>query len=192
MYRKLITNKFFEDNLLEKITAQKLIYIQMQDPTIFEVAANIVRECDNRADEERKDLLNETSPDILLKMLRGKCDNLNHDLLYHKILEYEQILLPKILTMLKTSLNPTFIEQAVKIIPHTEMNYSENLLKMLDEMKSPYGASLVCIALGFVADEKAIPILIKNFEYFKNFYQEKSYSQGPLYGLLKLKERFYE
>ncbi|WP_144674764.1 hypothetical protein [Desulfitobacterium sp. LBE] len=62
---------------------------------------------------------------------------------------------------------------------------------MFDEIRSPYASSLVCIALGFIADEDAIPVLMKKYNEFKSLYPQENYEQGPLLGLIKLNERFY-
>lgn len=103
LYQDLLTKEFFEDNPVKDITAQQFVYTQMQIPIISEFVSDFVRKYDNRADEEREKLLHENDPDILLKMLRGKCDVINHDLLRQRILANEEILLPKILEMFKTS-----------------------------------------------------------------------------------------
>lgn len=52
--------------------------------------------------------------------------------------------------------------------------------------------TLACISLGFIANEEAIPVLMKKFEYFKKAYPEENYEQGSLYGLIRLYERFYK
>jgi len=51
---------------------------------------------------------------------------------------------------------------------------------------------LACIALGFIADENAIPILINKLNYFKNIYPDEDLEQGPLLGLYELYYRFYD
>lgn len=191
LYKDLLTNKFFEDNPVKDITAQQFVYAQIQIPIMSEFVSDFVRKYDDRADEEREKLLYENDPDVLLKMLRGNCDAINHHLLHQRILAHEEALLPKILGMFKTSLNSVFMENTVKILANTKKNYSEALLKMLDEIRSPYAMSLACITLGFIADEEAIQVLMKKFEYFKKLYPEENYEQGPLHGLIKLHERFY-
>lgn len=95
------------------------------------------------------------------------------------------------LEMFKTSLNDIFIENTVEILAQTQKDYSEVLLKTLDEIRSPYALSLACITLGFIAGEDAIPVLIKKFNEFKSLYPKENYEQGPLYGLIELNERFY-
>lgn len=192
LYKNSLTKKFFEDNPVKNLTAQQFVYAQIQVPIMSEFVSDFVRKYDNRADEERKKLLHENDPDVLLKMLRGKCDVINHHLLHQRILTHEEIVLPKILEMFKTSLNSVFIENTVKILANTKKDYSEALLKILDEIRSTYAMSLACITLGFIADEETIPVLMKKFLYFRKLYPEENYDQGPLHGLIKLYERFYQ
>ena len=77
------------------------------------------------------------------------------------------------------------------MLARTKKNYSDEILKMLDDIRSPYALSLVCITLGFIAEEKSIPLLMKKFEDFKKHYPNENYEEGPLYGLIKMNERFY-
>ena len=190
MYRNLLTDKFFEDNPIIDLSAQQVVYAQMDIPIMTELVSEHVRKYIKRADEERDRLVHEDDPDVLIKMLRGKCDNINYHILYQRVLEQEEVLIPRILKMFKTSLNNIFIEHTVMILVNAQKNYSEELLKMLDEIRSPYALSLACIALGFIADEEVIPILMEKLEYFKKNYPEKEYEQGPLYGLIRMDKRF--
>lgn len=191
LYKNLLTKKFFKNNPIKNLTAQQFVYTQIQIPIMSEFVSDFVRKYDNRADEEREKLLHENDPDTLLKMLRGNCDVINHDLLRQRILANEEILLPRILEKFKTSLNSVFIENTAIILTNTKRNYSGTLLEILDEIRSPYAISLVCMTLGFIGDEDTIPVLMKKFKYFKKSYPDENYEQGPLHGLLKLNERFY-
>jgi hypothetical protein len=186
-----LTKKFFKDNPVKELTVQQFVYSQMQMPELSRITSDYIRRLNNRAEDEKEILLKENDPDKLLKMLRGKCDVLNHHILHQKILEQEEVLIPIILKMLKTNMNSAFIENTVKILVKTKNNYSEILLKILDEIKDLYAMSLACIALGFIADENAIPILISKLSYFKNTYPEQNLEQGPLLGLYELNFRFY-
>ncbi len=170
MYKNILTKKFFKDNPVKDLTVQQFVYAQIETPELSQIASDIVRSHDKRADEERERLLRESDPDILLKMLRGKSDPINHHIVFQKVLEQEEVIIPRILGMLKTSLNVVFIENAVKILANTGKDYSEDLLKMLDEIRSPYALSLTCITLGFIADEDAIPVLLKKYNEFKSIF----------------------
>lgn len=74
MYKKILTKKFFGDNLVKELTAQQFVYAQIQIPKLPEVAMEFVRQYNNGADEEKEKLLHENNPDVLLKMFRGKSD----------------------------------------------------------------------------------------------------------------------
>ena len=159
-------------------------------PELLGTAAELVRVYEKRAEVERESLQNENNPDVLIKMLRGGCDKINLYLLRERVLANEQDLIPRILKMFKTSLNNVFIENTVKILARTKNNYSKELLEIIDDIVSPYALSLICITLGFIADEDAIPVLMDKFEYFKKHFPNNNYEQGPLLGLFEIDKRF--
>ncbi|MDI3534757.1 MAG: hypothetical protein PWQ82_1122 [Thermosediminibacterales bacterium] len=192
MYRKMLTEKFFDDNLYEGINAQSLIYAELDIPNIKEIAENIVRSMTDRGREEAEMIERENNPDVLLKMLRGKCDVLNYELLHKRVLEFEDELAPRIIKMLINSGNNVFIEHAARIISKCRRNYTDELVEILDKIRSPYAVSLICITLGFIGDERVIPLIYNKFLELKTLYPHETYAQGPLLGLYKLKERFYE
>lgn len=192
MYKKILTEKFFDDNLDNGINAQKLFYAQLDVPQISKIAENIVKEMTNRGREEAKMIERENNPDVLLKMLRGRCDSLNYELLHQRVLEYEDELIPKMIKMLINSGNNVFIEHTARIISKCQRNYMNELVEILDKIRSPYAVSLICIVLGFIGDEQVIPIIYNKYLELKTLYKNETYDQGPLWGLYKLKERFYE
>jgi hypothetical protein len=107
------------------------------------------------------------------------------------VLEYEDILVPKIIEMLKTSLNNVFIEQSARILPKCRKNYSKELLEILDVIRNPYALSYVCIVLGCIGDEDVIPIIYNKYFELNRDYKDENYAQGPLLALYELNARFY-
>ena len=142
------------------------------------------------AEVEKEQIEKENSPEVLLKMMRGKCDPVNQPLLINKVLEHEDLLIPQVIKMLKTSGNDTFIELAVKEIKKAKNNYCEDLLQILDDIRSPYALSLVCILIGYLGTEKDIPILLRIHMELKKTYSNETYDQGPLLALIEMRERF--
>lgn len=191
MYKDLLSKKFFNENPIKKYSAQNILFEQISNPALDQYALDTVRKYDQRAEKERAQLQEENDPNTLLQMLRGKCDNLCHDILYEKVLANEEIMIPKMLPMFKKSLNDEFIESTVKILTRTKHNYSKVLLKMLDEIRSPYAVSLACIVLGFIAGEEAIPVLMEKYEQLKKHFPNEGYMQGPVLGMCNLNNRFY-
>jgi len=191
MYKNMLNKNFFNKNVFEEMSAEKLVYSVIEMPQLSEMARDFVVNITDRDEEEANMLKNETNTELIIKAMRGKCDNLNYGILYQKVLENEDELLPKIIAMLVKSGNSVFIEHAAKIIPQCNKNYSKELLEILDKVRSPYCVSLICVDLGFLASEDAIPIIYDKYFELKKTYKNESYAQGPLLALFKLKERFY-
>jgi len=191
MYRNMLNKNFFNENKFEDMSAEKLVYSIIEMPQVSEMARGFVANITDRAEQEANILKNETNFEMILKALRGKCDNLNYGILYQKVLENEDELLPRIIAMLVNSGNSVFIEHAAKIIPQCSKNYTKELLEILDNVRNPYAVALICVSLGFIANEDAIPIIYAKYFKLKKTYMNESYAQGPLLALYKLKERFY-
>lgn len=190
MYKKILTKKFFDDNPVKELTTQRILYSVMLYDGIEEFTSEFVRNTMDRGEREEEQIRNENSSEVLLKMMRGKCDTLNHSLLHSKILEHEDELLPKIITMLKTSLNDVFIEHSVKVIGKAQKNCFNDLMQIIDEIRSPYALSLVLVVIGYLGDESAIPKLLEKHSELKKLYSNETYEQGALLGLIELRERF--
>jgi hypothetical protein len=186
---EMLTEQFFIENPLKEVSAQRLIYSSMYYEGFEEKTSAYTRTLTNRAEAQRAQLEKEESPEVLFDMMRGKCDIINHMLLIQKILEHEEVLLPQIINSLKTSLNDVFVELAVKTIKKAKNNYCDQLLEILDDIRSPYAVSLVCIVIGFLGNEDAIPVLLKKHKELKA-YKNENYEQGPLLGLYQMDDRF--
>ncbi len=192
MYRYLLSKKFFEDNPIKGLTSQRLIYSSMLMPEVDDLARKIVTGLTDRAEEEALRINGEKDPEVLLKLLRSKCDPINYAILREKVLEHEEELMPKIVEMLISSGNDVFIEHAARIIPRCKVNYSNDLLHILKEIRNPYALSLMCIVIGFIGEEEVIPIIHHNYTQLKGLYMNENYEQGPLLALAELNARFYK
>ncbi|HYE83555.1 MAG TPA: hypothetical protein VEG39_15485 [Clostridia bacterium] len=109
MYRKLLNNQFFKDNPVKELTAQQLVYSKILMPEFEDIAEKVVTALTGRTEAEAMRIKEENNPEVILKFLRSKCDTLNYNILRHKVLEYEEQLLPKIIEMLIRSGNDVFI-----------------------------------------------------------------------------------
>ncbi len=178
MYKHLLNKRFFRDNPVKELTAQKLIYSSILMPEIEELAKNYVHGLTDRAEDEALRIKEETNPEIILKMLRGKCDSINNTILRDKVLEYEEELVKRIIELLVRSGNDVFIEHAVSIIPKCKKSYLNNLMDILNEIRNPYTLSLVCIVIGHIGGEETIPVMHKKFLELKELYPKENYEQG--------------
>lgn len=98
--------------------------------------------------------------------------------------------MPIIIEKLKMSGNDVFIEHAIKLIKKTKKNYCEELVTIIDDIRSPYAVSLACIIIGFEGNESHIPLLLRKHSVLKSYYPGENYEQGALLGLIELRERF--
>ena len=64
------------------------------------------------------------------------------------------------------------------------------ILEIIKESKiGAYAVSLLCMLLGFYENEKSEKLLWDYYHYFKEHYNDETYSDGPLLGLLEIRER---
>lgn len=198
MYRKLLNKRFFQDNPCEESSVQRFVYSYLSYDGIEQAANEILLEHMALEPERLEKIGTEKAmievqddPEILLQLLRKKIDTLNQTTLLDKVLEHELDILPKVADKLIRSDHDTFIENAVRLLAKSEVDYSSILQERFDEIRSPYVKSLVCIIMGFRSDEVIIPWMMAQFELFKRLYPHDSFDQGALLELYELNARFY-
>ena len=92
---------------------------------------------------------------------------------------------------LPRSAHEVFIENAVRLLAKSKVDYSAALFTQLDAVRSPYVQSLICIVVGFRGNENVIPSMMQRFLDMKNQYPNETFAQGPLLALCELQNRFY-
>jgi len=141
--------------------------------------------------EDRDKIRCAATCDEVVRLMRSGTDIMNQHLLVKKALEFEDEIIPKIIKMLKTSLNDLFIEASIRVLAICKGDVSEDLIAIYDEIRNPYAQSLVLVALGFKADEKHIPWFMKQYKELKQLYPEESHCYGAFYALIEMDDRFY-
>lgn len=116
MYKKLLSNKFFRENPINEISAQNFVYISLEVEGFNKLAEAVVRRMTDRAEKQIKEIQEENDPDRLFKLLRGGCDTLCQEALRERVLEFEDVLVPRILAAYKRTLNDVFAENACRIL----------------------------------------------------------------------------
>ena len=197
MYRKLLSKSFFKNNPIEELSAQDIAYnfVLFEKSGISEEVDHLVA----KEQPERKEVADKVTELILatdtansvLRFLRKPADIFNRETLLKHALKFQSELMPKVKKMLITSGNESFIENAYRLLIRCDKNYSNELLSDFDNIRDPYVQSLVCIIMGFRAEEKIIPWMYDKFFEFKNLYPDETYEQGPLLALHELNYRFY-
>ena len=114
-------------------------------------------------------------------------DILYHELLKEKILLQKKIAIPIILNDLNTPISDVYVELAVNIIYFSGINCSNELIDIIKfGNKRAYVISQLCMLLGFFENLSSEKLLWDYYHYLKEKYPQKSYSQGPLLGLIEL------
>ena len=185
-----LTEEFFNSNLTNEFSAASLMHFRMVHPETDMKITNRVKKFISRANSQEKEIKKEQNPENLLKMMEQQPDPLNQKLLRNRILEFEDILVPKIIKELKNSWDDTFIEMAVKILYESKKKFSESILGILTLIKNPYTLSILCLVLGLMGPKKSLLPVWKYFLFFKENDANENFEQGPLLGLWELKRRF--
>ena len=77
------------------------------------------------------------------------------------------------------------------IITNAKLNgYSQNqTLTIENNQITPYAVSLLCMLLGLYENKKSEKILWDYYHYFNEHFHNDTYSDGPLLGLIEMRER---
>jgi hypothetical protein len=198
MCRKLLTRKFLRDNPYLELSSQRFVYTLLCHEG-FEALANetlqqhmtLSAARKSKIDSEKEMLAALSEPNEIFSLLRKDIDGFNRAFLIEKALEYEDDIFPKLIDRFIRSDHDTLIDNAVRFLAACKTDCSEVLFVRYDEIRSPYVKSLVCILLGFKAQESIIPWMMDQFQKLKKHYPDEHYDQGPLMALNELHHRFY-
>lgn len=187
----LLDNTFFEANNVHKISAARLLYSFM----IYHHAEGVVNRVARQFIDRGKDELNriKESKDIetLVEIMKSNPDVINHELLMERLANEKTKALPVILRELKEPQNDSFVELAVRILYRIGVNYSEEIIDIINSgnNRNAYAISTLCVLLGFYNNEHSEKVLWDYYHYMKYKYPNEVYSDGPLLGLIEMRER---
>ena len=82
------------------------------------------------------------------------------------------------------------MELAVKIIHASGIDYSRQLFEIIENNQiTRYAVSLLCMLLGFYENKRSEKVLWDYYHYFNEHFHNETYCDGPLLGLIEMKER---
>ncbi len=96
-----------------------------------------------------------------------------------------------ILQELKEPQNDSFVELAVRILLMSGTDCSQEIIDIIKSgnNRKAYAISILCVLLGFYDNEYAEKLLWDYYHYLKFKYPNDTYSDGPLLGLIEIRER---
>ena len=140
---------------------------------------------------EKEEIESAADVDQLIRIMRRGADIMNQQALVRRALDFADEIIPVVIKMLKTSMNELFIELSTRILAVCDMDISEELIRVYEEVRSPFAKSMILVALGFKAGEKRIPWIMKRYKELRLSHPGEDYCYGAYYALLEMERRFY-
>jgi hypothetical protein len=159
-------------------------------PEAEKLAQQATRKFIERGQEERKIIESTKDVNELIDLMVQRVDSLNHVELVDKLLQFKDDSIPLIIEQLKHVSKDYFVELAVKVIHLSGEDYSSNILEIIKfHQTDSYVVSQLCMLLGFYDNSDTEKVLWDYYHFFKEYYREKTYGDGPLLGLLEMRAR---
>ena len=187
----LLDETFFANNDVHEFSAPRLIYSCLLNPEIEGIASKVVRQFINRGKEEGKRIETAENTETLIGIMSNNPDPLNHKRLIDRLLEKKAQSAPMILKELKKPQNDSFVELAVSILHRSGTDFSEEIIDIIKSgnNRKAYAISILCVLLGFYDNKYSEKLLWDYYHYTKFKYPNETYSDGPLLGLVEIRER---
>ena len=139
--------------------------------------------------EERKMIEAADTYQQIIALMRRKTDNMNQHIIVQKAMEYEDEIIPELVRMLRTSINTTFIETAIRVLAKSTKDIAGELIERFNEIRNPYVQSMLLVVLGYKVDETYVDWFIEWYEKLEHLYPDKDYHEGAYYGLCEIENR---
>jgi hypothetical protein len=187
----LLDEAFFAENDVHEISAPRLMYSYLLHPEIEGIANKVARQFISRGKKELKCIETAKDTETLIRIMRNNPDPLNHKPLIDRLVEKKLQSVPMILRELKDLQNDSFVELSVRILLMSETDCSKEIIDIIKSgnNRKAYAISILCVLLGFYGNESSEKLLWDYYHYMKLKYPNDTYSDGPLLGLIEMRER---
>jgi hypothetical protein len=191
-YGPPFTNEsFFDENDVHEISAPRLIYSCLLYPEVDKLANTVARQIVFRGKEELQRIETAKDAESLIGIMRNNPDMLNHEPLIEKMVEEKVRCVPMILQGLAELQNSSFVELAIRVLHRSGTNCSKEIISIIKSgnNRRAYAISVLCVLLGFFDNEYSEKLLWDYYHYLKFNYPNNTYADGPLLGLIEIRER---
>jgi hypothetical protein len=181
----LVNEQFLNDNPFAELSAQSMLSIDLINNELGEIAAKILSPLISRCFGLKSKIEKARTLDELIEILKNKPDPLLNSLLKSKILEYGKDALDRLFIELLNPPNEIFVEQSIKIIYESKIDCIKQTHHLIRNcQKDSYYISEICVLLGFIdRSEETKKILWDYYHFFKEYYPNENFKEGPLIGL---------
>jgi len=187
----LLDEAFFAKNDLHEISAPRLVYSCLLRPEIEGIANIAARKFISRGKEELKCIKTAKDTETLIGIMRNDPDPLNHKPLIDRLVEEKAQAVLMILQELMEPQNDSFIELAARMLLLSKIDCSKEIIDIIKSgnNRKAYAISILCVLLSFYDNEYSEKLLWDYYHYMKFKYPSDTYSDGPLLGLIEMRER---
>ncbi|HZV47097.1 MAG TPA: SEC-C metal-binding domain-containing protein [Thermodesulfovibrionales bacterium] len=182
---------FFDTNNVHDFSGTRLIYSLILNPHVEELAHKTVRGFLNRGKEEMDRIINADKVRSVIEIMRRNPDPINNEPLMKKLVRDKEQAVPMMLRELREPQNDSFVELSARILHRTGTNYSKDIIDIIKSgnNRRAYAISVLCVLLGFYDNDESGNLLWAYYHYMKNTYPNDTYSDGPLLGLIEIRDR---
>lgn len=187
----LLDEAFFAENDVHEISAPRLMYSYLLHPEIEGIANKVARQMVSRGKKELKHIKTAEDTETLIGIMKNNPDPLNHKPLIDRLVKEKAQSVPMILQELKEPQNDSFVELSVRILLMSKTDCSEKIIDIIKSgnNRKAYAISILSVLLGFYDNEYSEKLLWDYYHYMKFKYPNDTYSDGPLLGLIEMRER---
>lgn len=191
---KLLPKNFFKKNPLNPTSAYN-IALYILDPDFEEDMFNRLLDKEDETgdsssldqiDKEEEEIRALSDAEAVVKRMRQSIAMLNRSVLADQALSMWEETMPLILRRFRTSSQTEFIETAFHIFAEADDSVIEPLKELYPDIRDPYARSMACVVFGIHDREEMIPMLLREYERFREDYPDEEYEQGPLLALYQL------
>ena len=191
---KLLPKNFFKKNPLNPTSAYN-IALYILDPDFEEDMFNRLLDKEDETgdsssldqiDKEEEEIRALSDAEAVVKRMRQSIAMLNRSVLADQALSMWEETMPLILRRFRTSSQTEFIETAFHVLAEADDSVIEPLKELYPDIRDPYARSMACVVFGMHDCEEMIPMLLREYERFREDYPDEEYEQGPLLALYQL------
>lgn len=184
-----LTSPTVDPRYLHEISSPRMLYSMLLTPHVELIASTISNRLLTRGRGEATQIGGAENLQQLLEIMAARPDPLNHALLVERVLQFGERAPREILRRLRVPQNATFLELGVRVLFKSGLTRPDEICDLVDGgPRRAYQISLLCMLLGLAGDLKHARRLWNYYHFFRYHFPDDTHSDGPLLGLLELRD----
>jgi len=183
----LFNDTFFVENSPNELSAHNVMFNIMRTGGLDVMLSTEIPDQDPEGKTSFKLIEQAESAESLVDLMKGNVNPVAYPAILNKCMTLKNSVIPLVLHELKEPQVSMFTELSTFILYMDGSDYSEAVLEILKQSKTGvYGASLLCLLLGFYDNQSARDILIRFWNFYCEKTPEQNFKDGPFIALREL------